>query len=328
MATEYVKYRVAGKIKKRASHLDVDEVDKTIERNEEPSMNSSITTESAKSKSEDLNRSQHSDAASHRVPPTVKFGPNWILREEHIQNIERTKGSGATDLTDQRLDVKLLGQERLSNEEATWQRKKTKFTADFKGYKELTYATYRHMLTEYMKHIHKGKQQAEIDVYMWNDLSDEFKSDFRNKYRNHCEAAKQVDVVYRKAIKHLDTYSKVPEDLEFETMLAQDMLVLMYISLLPIYTNGQQAQSFNAAITSMVGDEVAVFSRKYRIYLSDIKLLENYRLVVEGLTLCLSEIRKHLYIQEWYLNHTYPVQNRKDAGSTCYKQVVSRISII
>ena len=99
------------------------------------------------------------------------------------------------------------------------------------------------MLTEYMKHIHKGKQQVEIDVYMWNDLSDEFKSDFRNKYRNHCEAAKQVDVVYRKAIKHLDTYSKVPEDLEFETMLAQDMLVLMYISLLPIYTNGQQASS-------------------------------------------------------------------------------------
>ena len=136
VATEYVKHRVAEKIKKRASHLDVDEVDKTIEQNEEPSTNSSITTESAKSRSEDLNRSQHSDVASHRVPPTVKFGPNWILREEHIQNIERTKGSGATDLTDQRLDVKLLGQERLSNEEATWQRKKTKFTADFKGYKE------------------------------------------------------------------------------------------------------------------------------------------------------------------------------------------------
>ena len=39
--------------------------------------------------------------------------------------------------------------------------------------------------TQYIKHINKGKQHVEIDVYMWTDLTDEFKSDFRNKYRNH-----------------------------------------------------------------------------------------------------------------------------------------------
>jgi len=281
----------------------------------EPSMSSAMTTDTEKTSSTDQDESQSSAKERRRLPPAVKFGPNWIMRVEHLEGHERTRGAEARDLSDQQMDVMLFSQERLSNEQAIWQRTKRKFAADFKSYKQLTYSTFRNILTQYIKHINKGKQHVEIDVYMWTDLTDEFKSDFRNKYRNHCSVVRAPDVAFRNALGHLEKYPKVPEDLEFETMLGQDMLVLMYISLLPTYTSGQRIPSFNAAITDMIGDEISLFNQKYKANFSNVRLLENYQLVVEGLTLCLSEIRKHLYIQEWYLNHTYPVQTRKDAGS-------------
>ena len=155
------------------------------------------------------------------------------------------------------------------------------------------------MLTEYMKHINKGKQQVEIDVYMWGSLSDKFKTDFKNKYRQHCSASTNHNVNYRKAIKHLARYQKVPDDMDFETMLAQDMLVLMYISLLPLYANGQREQSFYEAIDSMVGDEVAEFSHKYGSNFVQSRLLENYQLVVEGF--CNPQISPHPGPSQFFL---------------------------
>ena len=205
VAAEYVRHRVSsGKAKKGSSNEEVDEIDKTPRRTivngvlankngennkdednhtSDRSSRSDITTGSSESGSREPGRYGDDIDADQRESPTVKYGVWWILRVAHIQTIERARGKGVTDLTDQRLDVVLLSKERLSNEETLWQRQKTKFNADLKGHDSLSYASFRHMLTEYMKHINKGKQQVEIDVYMWGSLSDKFKTDFKNKYR-------------------------------------------------------------------------------------------------------------------------------------------------
>ena len=122
------------------------------------------------------------------------------------------------------------------------------------------------------------------------------------------------DRSYRMAIKYLQQYKYCPAHYELESMLAQDLLTLMYISLMPLYTTGYMESSFYEAVDNMVGDEVSVFAKKHRNSFTQNKIIENYQLVVEGLSLCLDEIRKHLYIMEWYLNATYPVKSVKGAG--------------